>query len=180
MLSDKSIRPGRVWSDKKSHKRPKGKWKLKPSLEEDVVIYAVHCREDGRLRSVFIKQIDPDSKQWFQCGKISVSNRKAVIEGLTPYLHHKLPVIATNKDLKDSQIGKKLAERSVDISKIEGLVVNAMALQRFTSGRFDAPKFVTEMDGSKEILRIRRSKQVTDCFAQYLPEGEKLELSFIR
>ena len=183
ILIDRSVAPGTVWSinNSNNNKRPPGKWKLKPAIDEDVVMYAVHAKADGTPRSVFVKQIDPSTGEWFMAGKIPVSNRGAVIEGLKPYLGTDLPVIATDSDLKDSQIAKRLkTEHDVEIADITGVVVGVIASDRFKSGKFDAPKFDTDKDGDKETLRLRTDKQPENCIAAELPEDQELKLVFIK
>jgi DNA ligase-1 len=54
-------------------KRPKGHHKLKPTREEDVVIYAAvkgSGKRLGTVGSVLVKQRHPDTGEWFRCGKV--------------------------------------------------------------------------------------------------------------
>jgi len=73
VVDTQSIPGAKFFSFDGDAKRPKGHHKLKPIYEDDVVIYAGvkgTGKRMGTVGSVLVKQIHPETGEWFRCGKV--------------------------------------------------------------------------------------------------------------
>lgn len=160
-LGDKAI------SFSSSPPRPKGSYKLKPNMEEDVVIYAVRM-VDGVYESVFTKQRFPDrypgsdkehskAGEWFYCGRVSIAGTRDVLEKIDELVREgKIEVVECNKD----------GER-IDIDNDYGVTAVVEFFDRYASNKFRHPKFA-------KPVRFRDDgadyKAPSECVAHYLGE----------
>lgn len=153
VVVDGSSKPGEYfYTFSGKPKRPRGCYKLKPVYEEDVVVYAGLEGTGKRLDqigSIFVKQIHPETGEWFDCGKVG-SGFKEEDQPLLEKLikENNLPVFSKTKD----------AER-VDLSDGSGFVIEVKFTERQEgTNKFQFPVF----------LRVRYDKGVEECEAQRL------------
>lgn len=155
VIVDTSSVPGdKFFSFDGDAKRPKGHHKLKPIYEEDVVIYAGVKGSGKRLDtvgSVLVKQIHPDTGEWFRCGKVGSGFTDEDIAQIEKKLKdNNLPIYdkdkQDNKDLDDSGI----------VAMIE------YSERQPGTNKFRFPVF----------MRTRIDKTIKECTAQRLAEEE--------
>lgn len=151
----KSVPGEKFYSFNGDPKRPKGHHKLKPVYEEDVVIFAASegtGKRLGGIGAVHVKQIHPDTGEWFYCGKVG-SGFKDVdldeLEGLFAELD--LPIVKKDKDVEKMELDG------------EGLVCMVEFGERLAgTQKFRFPVYI----------RLRDDKKPKECIAQKLAEEE--------
>lgn len=133
-------------------KRPKGHYKLKPLFENDVVIYAGLKGTGKRINgvgSVFIKQLDPETKEWIECGKVGSGFNEE-------------DLIKIEKLLKDNQLLLLQDEKEIknlDYHNNQGIVITIEYSDRSNDTlKFRFPVF----------SRIRFDKIPEECLMQNL------------
>ena len=136
-------------------KRPKGHHKLKPIWEDDVVVYAAVKGSGKRLNtigSVLVKQIHPETKQWFRCGKVG--------SGFTDE-----DIVALEKELKENNlpIFDKEKEDKAELDDNGIVAMIEFGERQPGTNKFRFPVF----------MRTRYDKTPKECVAQRLaPEEE--------
>ncbi|MDP2696100.1 MAG: hypothetical protein Q8O87_02495 [bacterium] len=159
VITDGSAKPGNnFYSFNGKAKRPKGCYKLKPSYEEDVVIYAGFVGTGKRLGgvgSVFVKQKHPDTGKWFNCGKVGSGFSDADLADVEKLIaDNNIPVVEKEKDALKSLNGDN------------GIVMMLGYSERQPgSNKFRFPVF----------NRVRFDKRVDECEAQRMSEEEEEE-----
>jgi ATP-dependent DNA ligase len=155
VVVDGSSKPGdHFYTFSGKPKRPKGSYKLKPTYEEDVVVYAGYKgggkRLDG-IGSLFVKQMHPETGKWFDCGKVGSGLKDEDQAPLQALLDkYELPMLAKVKD----------AEK-IDLDNTNGFVIELKYYERQEgTNKFQHPVF----------LRVRHDKGVEECEAQKLSE----------
>lgn len=158
VVTDGSATPGdKFYSFDGDAKRPKGSHKLKPTFEDDCVMYAAASgtgKRLGGIGAVYLKQIHPETKKWFNCGKVGSGFTDADLEELEGLCKkHGIPVVEKDKE----------AEK-LDLTTGPGLVVMIEYGERQPgTNKFRFPVFI----------RIRTDKASEECVAQRLaPEEE--------
>ena len=138
-------------------KRPKGSHKLKPIYEDDVVIYAGlkgTGKRLGGIGSVFVKQIHPETGEWFDCGKVGSGFTDEGLEEIEALIKkHGLPVVNKNKEVDE-----------LDLSDGSGIV----AMIEYSDRQPGTNKFRFPI-----FKRVRFDKGVDECEAQKLAEEEE-------
>ena len=158
MVTDGSSVPGEKFhSFDGDAKRPKGHHKLKPIYEDDVVVFAASSGGGKRLNgigAVHVKQIHPETKEWFYCGKVGSGFTDETLEEMEQlFKEHDMTIFDKDKD----------AEK-VDIQNTSGVVVMIEYSDRQPgTQKFKLPVFV----------RVRDDKAAKECVAQRLaPDSE--------
>lgn len=139
-------------------KRPVGSHKLKPVYEADVVVYA-GLRGTGKRMSgagsVFVKQIHPDTGEWFDCGKVGGGWSDEALAEMNKYLaDYNLPII------------EKMGEaKKLDFKALTGFTIEIKYSERQPgTNKFRYPQF----------QRFRFDKGPEECEAQKLaPEDNE-------
>jgi len=159
VVTDGSAKPGeKFYNFSGKAKRPLGSHKLKPVYEADVVVYAGLRGTGKRISgagSVFVKQIHPETGEWFDCGKVGGGWSDEALAEMNQYLaDHNLPVIEKMKDAKD-----------LDVKELTGFTVEIEYSERQPgTNKFRYPQF----------QRFRFDKGPEECEAQRLaPEEEE-------
>lgn len=155
---DTSAIPGdKFYSYDGDAKRPKGTHKLKPVHTEDCVVYAAvkgnGKRQDG-VGAVFIKQLHPESKEYFPAGKVGSGFTEEDLFQMEEVCHKNgISIFEKDKEVE-----------TVDLKLNQGVVVEIQYSERQSgTNKFRFPVFT----------RIRTDKSVKECFAQRLaPEEE--------
>lgn len=132
-------------------KRPKGHHKLKVTRTEDVVVFAVSEGSGKRLGSVgaiFVKQIDPETGLFFNCGKIG-SGLNDETTGQMDKLCREKGIPFLKKDPEALKID--LQDTSHDI-----VVEMEYGERQEDTNKFKFPVF----------LRIRDDKKASECVAE--------------
>ena len=155
VITDGAAVPGaKFYSFDGDAKRPKGHHKLKPVYEDDVVIYAGVMGSGKRLGtvgSVLVKQIHPETKEWFRCGKVgSGFSDEDIAEIATELVAEGLPLYNKEKE-DDGELGD------------EGIV----AMIEFSERQPGTNKFRFPV-----FMRIRTDKLPKECVAQRLGAEE--------
>lgn len=158
VLQDGSAKPGaNFYNFSGTAKRPKGMYKLKPVNEDDCVIFA-GVRGTGKrmngLGAIFMKQIHPETRQWFNCGKAGSGFTDGdLLELENLFTKHEIPLLEKDKEVE-----------SLDLNRVEGLLVAQIefSIRQPGTNKFRFPVF----------LRLRTDKSVEDCVAQKLSEVE--------
>lgn len=139
-------------------KRPLGSHKLKPVYEADVVVYAGlrgTGKHIGGAGSVFVKQIHPDTGEWFDCGKVGGGWSHEALADMNRYLaDYDLPII------------EKMGEaKKLDFKELTGFTIEIEYSERQPgTNKFRYPQF----------QRFRFDKGPEECEAQRLaPEEEE-------
>jgi len=136
-------------------KRPKGHHKLKPVWEEDVVIYAGvkgTGKRLGRIGSVLVAQIHPDTGEWMRCGKVGSGFTDEDLDDLEITFKKKhLPIFSKEK------------EDEVDLNTCDGIVTMIEYGER-------QPK--TQKFRFGVFMRTRTDKAMHECIAQRLAAEE--------
>ena len=150
VVVDKTAVPGnKMYSFDGTPARPKGHHKLKPVSTEDVVVYAAVGGSGKRLNgvgAVFIKQIHPDTSQFFNCGKCGsgfTEDDLVLIENLCH--EYQVPILAKDTDIKN-----------VELQAASKLVIEIEYSERIEdTGKFRFPVFI----------RVRDDKTDQECIA---------------
>jgi DNA ligase-1 len=131
VITDGSAIPGdKFFSFDGTAQRPKGHHKLKPESFTDCVIYAAASGSGKRMDQVgaiFIKQINPETGEFFSCGKVGSGFTEEDIDIITQMCKDKnIPILEKDKDalkinLQDSShdivVEVKFSERQEDTNK---------------------------------------------------------------
>ena len=155
VVVDKNSVPGaKFFSYNGDAKRPKGHHKLKPVYEDDVVIYAGvkgSGKRLGTVGSVLVKQIHPETGEWFRCGKVgSGFTDEDIVEIEQELNKNNLPLYDKEKEDKG------------DLTD-EGIVAMVEFSERQPkTSKFRFPVFV----------RTRTDKLPKECVAQKLGPDE--------
>lgn len=149
VITDGAAVPGaKFYSFDGDAKRPKGHHKLKPIIEGDVVIYAGVAGSGKRLGtvgSVLVKQIHPETGEWFRCGKVgSGFTDEGIVEIAMALENEGLPLYSKEKEDTD-ELGD------------EGIV----AMIKYSERQPDTHKFRFPV-----FIRIHPDKRTTECIAQ--------------
>lgn len=155
VVDTQSIPGAKFFSFDGDAKRPKGHHKLKPVYEDDVVIYAGVKGSGKRLNtvgSVLVKQIHPETGEWFRCGKVgSGFTDEDIVEIEKELKANDLPIY--NKDKED--------KGDLDDSGIVAMI--EYGERQIGTNKFRFPVF----------MRTRTDKTAKECKAQRLaPEEE--------
>lgn len=148
VVTDGSAVPGdKFYSFNGKANRPKGTYKLKPESTEDCVVCAVSegsGKRLGKVGALWLKQIDPDTDQFRNFGKVGSGLTEEDVEYFTKKASElNIPFIKTEKELKD-------------LDKNYGLVVEVKYNERQEdTGKFRFPVF----------LRTRTDKVEDECIA---------------
>lgn len=160
----------KVISFSSSAPRPKGSYKLKPNMEEDVVVYAVR-QVDGVYESLFAKQRYPDNYpgtdtphpnagEWFACGRIPIAGKKAVIAAVAELVEAgKLQAVSNNRD------GEK-----IKVNNKKGVTLVVEFFDRFETNKFRHPVITNPVRFRTEGADY---KAPAECVAAYLGEKPK-------
>jgi DNA ligase-1 len=136
-------------------KRPNTSWKLKPIYTEDVVVYAGvkgSGKRLGKVGSVLTKQLHPETKEWFKCGKVGSGFTEDDID----IIENKL--LKLNLPLYDDE---KKDKNPLDDS---GIVIEIEYSERQPgTNKFRFPVFT----------KIHEDKIPNECFAQRLAGDEE-------
>lgn len=157
VVTDGNSVPGdKFYSYDGDAKRPKGHHKLKPVYEDDVVIYAAVNGSGKRLEdigAVFVKQIHPETKEWFACGKVGSGFTEADLAALEEECNKAgIPILEKDKDVE-----------KLDINNDDGLVCMIEYGERQSgTQKFRFPVFI----------RRRDDKFANECVAQRLAAEE--------
>jgi ATP-dependent DNA ligase len=159
VVTDGSAKPGeKFYNFSGKAKRPLGSHKLKPVYEADVVVYAGLRGTGKRLSgvgSVFVKQIHPDTGEWFDCGKCGSGFSDESLVEFNQYLKdHELPLI-----------DKMTEAKKLDFKELTGFTVEIEYAERQPgTNKFRYPVF----------KRFRFDKDPEECVAQRMaPEEEE-------
>lgn len=130
-------------------KRPLGSWKLKPVITEDVVVYAGLYgtgKRLGKIGALFVKQVDPETGIYFDCGKVGSGFSEQDVEDFTELCGKlSVPIIEKDKDIKN-----------VDLQSEGQIVIELEFSERLEeSNKFRFPVFI----------RIRDDKASLECIA---------------
>ena len=164
VVTDGSAKSGKnFYSFNGKPKRPKGCYKLKPIYEDDVVIYAGFRGTGDRIDgagSAFIKQLDPHTGKWFNCGRTGSGFNGETLPELQLLLKkHNLPIVEKLPEIK-----------KMNIQNSNGFVCMIEYPERTVgANKFRFPIF----------KRFRDDKGVDECEAQRLNETEPLKLDFL-
>lgn len=143
VITDGNAKPGnKFYSFNGKAKRPAGSYKLKPGYEEDVVIYAGFKgtgKRLGGIGSVYVKQLHPDTKKWFNCGKVGTGFTDADLVEVKKLIEERnLPIVDKEKDalkVLDGKLGivmiLEYSERQPGTNKFRFPVFNRV---RFDKG----------------------------------------------
>lgn len=156
VVVDKRAVPGsKMFSYDGDAKRPKGHHKLKPIYEDDVVIYAGISGSGKRLNkvgSVLVKQIHPETGDWFRCGKVGSGFTDEDIEQIEKELSdNNLPIF--NKEKEDKG----------DLTSDGIVAMIEFAERQPKTNKFKFPVFV----------RTKYDKLPSECVAQRLGSEEE-------
>lgn len=157
VVVDGSAIPGdKFFSFDGKPKRWKGTHKLKPVYEDDFVIYAGRYgtgkRRNG-VGSVFVKQIHPETGEWFACGKVgSGFTDEGLVEIEALIAKHGLPILEKDKDAEE-----------LDLSDGSGIV----AMIEFSERQVGTNKLRFPV-----YKRVRFDKAIDECEAQKLAVEE--------
>ena len=110
--------------------RPLGHHKLKPESSTDVVIFAASSgggKRMGQIGAIFVKQIDPETGKFFNCGKVGSGFLNSDIDEMTKLCQDKnIPILNDDKnalkiDLQDTShdivVEVKFSERQEGTNK---------------------------------------------------------------
>ena len=152
VITDGNAVPGdKFFSFDGDAKRPKGHHKLKTTRTEDVVVFAVSMGNGKRLDqvgSIFVKQINPDTGLFFNCGKVGSGFTDETTELMTKLCLEKgIPFL--KKDPEANKID--LQDTSHDI-----VVEVKFSERQEETNKFKFPVFI----------RIHGDKKPTECFAE--------------
>lgn len=150
VITDGDSVPGnKFYSFDGSSQRPKGHHKLKPVMTEDVVVYAAAVgagKRLGKIGALFVKQIDPDTGKYFDCGKVGSGFTDEDIDYFTKLCQEKnIPIL--NKDTEVKKLS--LDDECSVVIEIE------FGERQEGSNKFRFPVF----------LRIRNDKASEECLA---------------
>lgn len=164
VVVDGSSKPGnKFYSFNGKAKRPAGHYKLKPIYESDVVIFAGLYGTGKRMNmagSAFIKQIDPNTGKYFNCGRVGTGFTDETLAELQGLLkENELPILKKKTEVKD-----------MNIQNDRGVVAMIKYPERIVgTNKFRFPSF----------QRFRFDKKPEECEAQNLCEDEPLKLDFL-
>lgn len=151
VVMDCSSVPGdKLFSWDGDAKRPKGHHKLKTTKTEDVVVFAAVSGTGKRLNkigAVFVKQKNPDTQEFFNCGKVGSGFTEEDIDYLTNLCKEKnIPILN-----KDTEI------KNVDLNSNNCLVIEIEYGERQSdTNKFRFPVY----------LRLRNDKSAEECVAE--------------
>jgi ATP-dependent DNA ligase len=156
VITDGGGAPGdKFYSFDGDAKRPNTSWKLKPVYTEDVVVYAGvkgSGKRLGKVGAVLTKQLHPETKEWFKCGKVG-----------SGFTEEDIDIIGN----KLEELGLPLYEdEKKDKSDIDnsGFVIEIEYSERQPgTNKFRFPVFI----------RIHADKIAPECFAQRLAGEEE-------
>lgn len=157
VVTDGSSVPGdKFYSYDGDAKRPKGHHKLKPIYEDDVVIFAASAGSGKRLDgigAVHVKQLHPETKKWFYCGKVG--------SGFTDESLAELEELCKENDIPILEKDKDAEKMDLDDDGIVCMIEYGERIPK--TQKFKFPVFI----------RVRDDKRVKECVAQKLaPEEE--------
>jgi ATP-dependent DNA ligase len=144
-----SVPSSKFYSYDGDAKRPKGHHKLKPIRTEDVVIYAAVKGSGKRLNTigaVFVKQIDPSTNKFIDCGKVGSGFTESDLEVIHNLCIEKdIPILSKDNEIK-----------TVDVNNPTELVIEIEYSERQEgSFCFRFPVY----------MRVRSDKTEKECFA---------------
>ena len=150
VIVDGSSKPGdHFYTFSGKPKRPKGTYKLKPVYDADCVVFALSKgsgKRLGKVGSLWLKQRDPDTGKYFNCGKVGSGFSEDDIDLFTqkgeelslPFVKNAKEADALNLDAKDELV--------VEIKYYE---------RQEGTNKFQFPVF----------LRLRNDKAANECIA---------------
>ena len=150
VVTDGAAIPGdKFYSFDGDAKRPAGHSKLKPEQTEDVVVYAAALgsgKRLGKVGALFVKQIDPDSGKYFDCGKVGSGFTEEDIELFTKLC----------QDTGIPLLEKDTEAKKINLEKDSELVVELKFNERQEgTNKFRFPVY----------LRQRTDKTAKECIA---------------
>jgi ATP-dependent DNA ligase len=156
VVVDGSGSPGeKFYSFDGDAKRPNTSWKLKPIYTEDVVVYAGvkgSGKRLGKVGAVLTKQMHPETKEWFKCGKVGSGFTEEDID----IIGNKL--LELNLPLYDDE------KKDKNLLDYSGFVVEIEYSERQPgTNKFRFPVFT----------KIHEDKTPKECFAQRLAGDEE-------
>lgn len=131
VITDGDSKPGdKFFSFDGTAQRPKGHHKLKPESNTDCVVFAAASgsgKRMGQVGAVFVKQINPETGEFFNCGKVGSGFTENDIDEMTKMCKDRgIPIFEKDKDaLKidlqdvshDIVVEVKFSERQEDTNK---------------------------------------------------------------
>ncbi len=152
VITDGNCIPGdKFYSFDGEAKRPNGHHKLKVTKTEDVVVFAVSegsGKRMGLVGAIFVKQINPDTGEFFNCGKIGSGFSDETTEEMTKLCKEK-GILFLKKDTEALKID--LQDKNHDI-----VVEMEYSERQEDTNKFKFPVF----------LRIRNDKGPQECTAE--------------
>lgn len=158
VVVDVDAKPGdKFFSFDGSAKRPKGSHKLKPVYTEEVVVYAGaegSGKRIGKVGAVFVKQKRPDTNKFFNCGKVGSGFTDEDLDKLGEiFTKNNIPILSKDKDAE-----------LINLESNTGLVVEIEFSERQPgTNKFRFPVY----------LRVRDDKDESECYAQFLNDGDE-------
>lgn len=136
-------------------KRPKGHHKLKPEFTDECVVYAATAgtgKRMGKIGAIFVKQIHPETKKWFDCGKVGSGFTDIDIENFMDLCDmHSIPILKKDTEAKSIKLDNSKEDVVVEIKYSE---------RQEDTNKFRFPVF----------LRVRDDKAANECIAQQVKD----------